>query len=158
MTTTNATSIHHTKISVSDMDRSLHFYCDVLGFKLIYDVFRDDPPAYRTIMGFDKVQVRIAMLRDENERCMIGLLQFTEPAPIGSPRPVNSIGFVTIAVEVGDIQAVCERIEREKIKTISPPVDIERDGKCVARAMYVFDPDGLQIELYQAMVAIEDAS
>ena len=39
----SATSIHHTKISVSDMDRSLRFYRGLLGFELIYDVFRDDP-------------------------------------------------------------------------------------------------------------------
>lgn len=158
MTTTGATTIHHTKISVSNMDRSLHFYCDVLGFELIYDVFRDDPPAYRTIMGYDKVQVRIAMLRDKDERSMIGLMQFVEPAPTGSPPPLNNVGFVTLAVEVGDMAAMIERIGREQIRTISPPVDIERDGRCVARAMYVFDPDGLQVELYQAMVAIEDAS
>ena len=154
----SATGIHHTKISVSDMDRSVHFYRDVLGFELIYDAFRDDPAEYRQIMGFDKVQVRIAMLRDRNQRSMIGLLQFTEPAPTGGPAGVNHVGFATLAVEVDDIHADYERIQRENIRTISPPVDIVRNGKCVARAMYVFDPDGLQIELYQAMVAIEDAS
>ncbi len=153
----SATSIHHTKISVSDMDRSLRFYRGLLGFELIYDVFRDDPPAYRTIMGYEKVKVRIAMLRDKNQRSMIGLLQFVEPEPMGSPPPLHSIGFVTLAVEVENIQADYERMQPENIKTISPPVNIERNGKCVARAMYVFDPDGLQIELYQPMVAIEDA-
>jgi len=154
----SATGIHHTKISVSDMDRSLYFYRDLLGFELIYDAYRDDPPSYREIMGFDKVQVRIAMLRDRNQQSMIGLLQFVTPTPQGSPPPVNHIGFATLGVEVDDIHADYQRFQRENIKTISPPVDIHRDGKCVARAMYVFDPDGLQIELYQPMVAIEDAS
>ena len=58
----------------------------------------------------------------------------------------------------GTIEADYERFQCENVKTISPPVEIERDGRCVARALYVFDPDGLQIELYQPMVAIEDAS
>ncbi len=113
-----ATGIHHTKISVSDMDRSLHFYRDVLGFELIYDAFRDDPPAYRAIMGFEKVQVRIAMLRDPNQTAVIGLLQFTEPAPVGTPPRVNHVGFATLAVEVDDIDADYRRFQQEQIRTM----------------------------------------
>ena len=45
--------IHPTKIFVSDMERSIHFYRDLLKFELVYDAERSEVPAYDKCMGLD---------------------------------------------------------------------------------------------------------
>ena len=68
--------IHHTKIFVSDMERSIHFYRDLLQFELIYDVERSEIQAYDECMGLESVHVKVAMLWYESEANSIGLIQF----------------------------------------------------------------------------------
>ena len=36
--------IHHIAISASDLERSMHFYCDLLGFEKIWDIDWDSVP------------------------------------------------------------------------------------------------------------------
>ena len=46
-------SLHHISYTVSDLDRTIPFYRDVLGFRFIHDVERSGLPAYDTLMGHE---------------------------------------------------------------------------------------------------------
>ena len=156
-----AIGIHHHKISVTDMERSLVFYRDLLGFELIYDALRENLPEYDRIMGLQDVRVRIAMLRTPRpapgREAMIGLLQFLNPPPRAHCADVFDQGFSTIAVETNDIDADFRRLRKAGVESLSSVVQIVRGGRAVAKAVYVLDPDGLRIELYQPLVTIENA-
>ena len=52
---------HHVNYVVSDLDRSIAFYRDALGFKLIQDSLREDLPSYDTLMGVKGVRLRVAL-------------------------------------------------------------------------------------------------
>ena len=151
------TRIHHHKISVSDMERSLVFYRDLLGFEVIYDALRENLPSYDRIMALEGVRVRVVMLRHRAGGPLIGLLQFHHPTPQPRETNVYSPGFCTLALEADDIDADYQRLTQAGVKSLSPVVQIVRGGKPVAKAVYVLDPDGLRIELYQPLVSIEDA-
>ena len=148
--------VHHHKICVTDMERSLRFYRDLLGFELIYDAERSGPD-YDQIMELQDCRLRVAMLRDRSGQSMLGLLEFHHPPMQPHQGNFYLQGFCTLALEVDDIDEDLRRLTGAGVRALSPVVDLVRGGKLVARAVYVFDPDGLRIELYQPLVAIEKA-
>lgn len=142
--------IHHFKLSVMDMDRSLHFYRDLLGMEFLYDAFRENLPAYDKIIGHANVKIRIAGLKAPNG-VMVCLMQYLNP-PM-QPRPQGNYyqGAAGIAFEVQDIDADYARLTAAGVHSRSEPVTIVRDGKDVAKACYTHDPDGVIVELYQPL-------
>ena len=54
--------VHHVKVTVSDLDRSIAFYCDQLGFELVYQADRENLASYDTIMNMQDVKLRICLL------------------------------------------------------------------------------------------------
>lgn len=144
------TAVHHHKIFVSDMDRSIAFYRDQLGFDLLQDVVRENLPAYDQIMGLDDIKIRVAMMnvpgKPDN---LIALLQFLHPPITSRDQAITFVGTQALALVVDDIDAEHQRLSAAGVRFQGPPVDIERDGKLVARANYLYDPDDMAIELYE---------
>ncbi len=141
-------SIHHHKFIVSDLGRSIAFYRDLLGFELIQEVERSGLPEYDTIIGHKDIHLKIAMLRLPDQS-LIALLEYLNPP--GQTRPLESyfVGASALSLVVDDVWADHERLGRAGAKFISAPTDIVREGKRVATACYVLDPDGISIELYE---------
>ncbi|MCH2173456.1 VOC family protein [Myxococcota bacterium] len=137
--------IHHTAISTGDLDRSLRFYRDVLGFELMMD--------HRWEQGTDNMD-RTMNLRDTSARCvllrttnaMIEIFEYESPRPApGDPaRPLCDHGITHLCLEVDDIDAEYDRLVKAGMHFHSPPV--QNDG---ARMTYGRDPDGNAIELIE---------
>ncbi|HWB54668.1 MAG TPA: VOC family protein [Tepidisphaeraceae bacterium] len=143
--------IHHHKFTVTDMDRSLLFYRDLLGFELIYDAERSNLPSYDTIMGYTDVKLRVSMLRD-SFGSVLALIQYHNPE-VQIRRQANYFqGSSQICLQTDDIDADYERLTRAGVASRSQPVNIIRDGMAVARACYILDPDDIAIELYQPLL------
>ena len=141
--------IHHHTFTVSDMDRSIRFYRDLLGFKLLQDVLRENLPSYDQVMGFKDVRVRVAMFQDPAGESMLALLQFHNPSPRPRETDLRDVGTSVLAVEVADIDARYEHLSAAGVRFNTPPVDVVRDGRLAARLTYARDPDGILIELYE---------
>ncbi len=146
------TQIHHFKLSVTDMDRSLHFYRDLLGMELLYDAERENLPAYDQLIGYPDVKIRIVGLRDRRG-VMICLMQYRNPPAQRRSQENYQQGAAGIAVEVNDIDADYARLTAAGVVARSEPVTIVREGKAVARACYMHDPDGVTVELYQPLTS-----
>ena len=71
--------------------------------------------------------------------------------PKGQQRELDNIfvGASHLAFEVEDVVAQYRALVAAGFSAINPPVDVERDGQVVARAMYALDPDGISIEMFQ---------
>ena len=52
----------HTGLTVSDLDRSIAFYRDILGLELVSQ-WDSAQPYLRTVVGFPDAELRIALLR-----------------------------------------------------------------------------------------------
>ena len=127
-----AVRLLHTMLRVKDLDQSLHFYCDLLGMKLLR---RNDYPEGKYTLAF-------VGYGDEADHSVIELTHNwgqKEPYAVGT-------GFGHLAVSVSDIYATCETLAKEGIKIPRPPGPMKHGGSVIA---FIEDPDGYKIELIE---------
>ena len=122
----------HTMVRVTDVDKSLEFYCQKLGLK---EVRRYESKEGRYTLIF------LAAPEDEHtgvtdKAPLVELTYNWDPEEYGGGR-----NFGHLAYEVDDIYAFCARL-RDKGVTINRP---PRDG----RMAFVKSPDGISIEILQ---------
>jgi catechol 2,3-dioxygenase-like lactoylglutathione lyase family enzyme len=143
--------VHHVKYTVSNMDRSIAFYRDLLGFTLTYDATRENVPSYDAIMDLEDVKVRVGMMEHPPTGFVIGLVQFHNPVSTSRELKNNYIGASSLALQVTDCDAEYRRLRAEGVDFVSPPTEIVRDGKAAAIACYALDPDKIPVELWQPL-------
>ena len=121
----------HTMIRVGDLDKSLQFYCDVLGMNLIRK--KDYPSGEFTLafVGYGK----------ESENAVIELTHNwgVEKYDLGD-------GYGHVAIGVDDIYDTCAKITEKGGKVVREPGPMKHGGTVIA---FVEDPDGYKIELIQ---------
>ena len=140
---------HHHGFTVSDVDRSVAFYRDLLGLEVVRISDRSNLPAYDTILGYPDVELRIAILSHPVNEFILELVQYINPPGQTQELENRLVGASHVACEVGDVDAMYRKLKEAGYGAINPPADVVRGGKCVARAMYALDPDGISIELFQ---------
>ena len=145
------TKVHHVKYSVGDLERSLAFYWDLLGFEVTYVAARAGLASYDTFMNMRDVRLRVGMLLHRPTGFVVGLVQFRNPASIARELRNNYVGASSLALQVEDAAAEYERLTSAGVPAMSPPTEIIRDGKAAAVAFYILDPDGIPIEIWQPM-------
>ncbi len=138
-------------ITVSDMERSINFYRDLLDFEVVEDqeVTGDN---YQHLFGIFGLRVRLVTMKLKNEK--IVLKQFLTPTgrPILIDSRSNDRWFQHIAIIVSDMKAAFERLRQNHILQISPsPQTLPEWNPNVhgIQAFYFKDPDGHPLELLQ---------
>lgn len=141
-------ALYHTGFTVSDIDRSIEFYRDLLGLSLHRR--QTGTAAYlSTITGFPGVRIEIALLKSPDGGSMLELLQYvSHPAP-ATERETNRPGNAHVCFRVADIHEACDELRRRGVRLISDPVEITAGVHTGAQAVYLRDPDGFTVELYQ---------
>ena len=140
---------HHHGFTVSDAERSVTFYRDLLGLELVRVSERRDLPSYDRMLGHDNVVLKVAILCHPVNDFILELVEYKNP--VGRKRELDNpfIGSSHLAFEVDDVDVVYASFRDAGYGAINSPVDVERDGIAVARAMYGLDPDGISIEIFQ---------
>jgi catechol 2,3-dioxygenase-like lactoylglutathione lyase family enzyme len=137
--------IHHTAISTADIERSLRFYRDLLGFEVVYtSAWEAGTASTDRITGLKDSAARVVMLKTGN--ACVELFQFSSPTPkTAEPmRPVCDHGITHLALYVTDIDAEYERLKAAGMTFHCPP-----QGRGAIRATYGRDPDGNVVELLE---------
>ena len=148
-------STDHTGITVSNLERSLVFWRDVLGFELSHTADQKGEMA-REITGVDGAEIKLAALKTPGGH-KIELLEYLAPADRkrADIRPCD-VGSVHVALVVHDLDNVLERIAASDWKAAGKPQTLTRGPNAGKRVVYVRDPDGTTIELMQ--IAKESSS
>ncbi|AJP48289.1 glyoxalase I [Rugosibacter aromaticivorans] len=123
--------ILHTMLRVGDLDRSLHFYMDILGMRLLR---RADYPAGKFTLAF-------VGFEDEENGAVIELTYNW-----GVDHYELGTGYGHIAIAVPDAAATCETI-RQRGGNITREAGPMKGGSTVIA--FVEDPDGYKIELIE---------
>ncbi|NJL97409.1 MAG: lactoylglutathione lyase [Synechococcaceae cyanobacterium SM2_3_2] len=121
----------HTMFRVGDLDRSLAFYCDVLGMTLLR---RKDFPSGEFTLAF-------VGYGSEAEGAVIELTHNW-----GTSFYTLGDGYGHIALGVEDIYGTCDRIKALGGKVSREPGPMKHGGSEIA---FIEDPDGYKIELIQ---------
>jgi catechol 2,3-dioxygenase-like lactoylglutathione lyase family enzyme len=138
---------NHTSFTVSDVERSLPFWRDVIGLELISLAPRD-PALIERIVGVPGAEVLIAYLTGHGHT--LELIEYTAPAAREHvrPRPCD-VGFAHIAYDVGDLDAALEACAAHGVLPIAPPAMVDKGPNAGMRVSYLRDPDGITIELIE---------
>jgi len=149
------TDLRRTTLIVEDIENSLQFYRDALGFKVIYDNYIRTP---REATSDEEAEIsrRLVFVRANDDYIgIIGLLEYIKPRkPVRErePKPFSSGSAVLLFTTTG----LKDRFARAKavpgVEVIEPPTDTaypSYDGKGAigVRTSTLYDPDGFLIEL-----------
>jgi catechol 2,3-dioxygenase-like lactoylglutathione lyase family enzyme len=145
-----AIKVNHHSFTVTSVEKTVAFYREAFGLEVIRISERKDIPSYDTLLGYPKVHIIIALLKHPTEPFVLELVQYLNPPAQPRKGESRDIGSSHIAYEVPDIDAMHQKVCAAGGSSISPPTDVVRDGRRVARAMYALDPDGIPIEVFQA--------
>jgi len=123
------TGLHHVAIIASDYDRSKTFYTDILGFRVIREVWRAERRSWKCDLTIPGAQIEL----------------FTFPEAPPRPSRPEALGLRHLAFTVGDIDAEVTRLIAQGVVCEAIRLD-EHTGQ---RFTFFADPDGLPIELYE---------
>jgi catechol 2,3-dioxygenase-like lactoylglutathione lyase family enzyme len=138
--------IHHTAISVADMDRSLAFYRDLLGLEVLFDSsWEQGSEQADTILRVRDTSARQAMLKAGNAYIELFEFHTPDPAPMAADRPVIDRGITHIALDVKDVDAEYERLSKAGMIFHCEPQNLGKQ----CRTTYGRDPDGNVLELQE---------
>jgi len=123
--------ILHTMLRVGDLDRSVKFYTEVLGMKLLRTTDRPEQKYSLAFVGYDG-EDRSAVLE-------LTYNYGVERYDLGS-------GFGHVAIEVPDVKKACERVKSQGGKVTREPGPVKGGTSMIA---FVEDPDGYKIEFIE---------
>jgi catechol 2,3-dioxygenase-like lactoylglutathione lyase family enzyme len=136
----------HIGIAVSDLERSLRFYRDLLGFRWEHALDVEGEPS-DTLLRLKGAKLRAEYLTRDGVR--IELLYFASPpAPPRPERPLNQYGLTHLSFRVTDLDAVVNGLREAGERVLDDT--IIRFPEWQSAACFIVDPDGQLIELVQA--------
>ena len=137
----------HTSFTVSDLDRSIRFFCEALDFELISKAGRD-PRLIEQISGVRGADCVTAYVRRSDHT--VELIQYLEPGDRKTvrPRPCDT-GFAHLCFVVEDMKAALTTAGRYDMAPLGPPIAINAGPNKDALIVYLRDPDGITIEFIQ---------
>jgi catechol 2,3-dioxygenase-like lactoylglutathione lyase family enzyme len=138
----------HTGITVSNLERSLAFWRDVLGLELSHTAHQTGELA-REITGVSGSEIKLAVLKTPGGH-KIELLEYLAPSDRkhADVRPCD-VGHVHVALLVDDLDAILEKIAGAGWKAAGKPQTLKTGPNAGKRVVYVRDPAGTTIEFMQ---------
>jgi catechol 2,3-dioxygenase-like lactoylglutathione lyase family enzyme len=137
----------HIGICVSDLERSLRFYRDLLGFRHRSELHIQGPPA-DTLLRLRDLDLQAVYLERDGTR--IELLRYVSPGAVGdgSPRAMNARGLTHLSLRVDSVVDTLAALRAAGTTVLDDTlIEIPAFG---AAAVFVCDPDGTLIELVQS--------
>jgi lactoylglutathione lyase len=123
--------ILHTMLRVGDLERSVKFYTEVLGMKLLRTTDRPEQKYSLAFVGYDS-----------EERSAV--LELTYNYGVGRYDLGSAFGHV--AIEVPDVKSSCEKVRARGGKVTREPGPVKGGTTVIA---FVEDPDGYKIEFIE---------
>jgi len=134
-------SFHHLGFVVKDIDRTIDFYVNILGFEVFYR-WSETPEQVRGGMGIPNAGLDLVQLKGHG-----ALLEFyTYPDSPGPDTPVvpNHVGAAHAGFLVHDLHAFIKELIELGVQVPNGIVELD-----TSRWVHIVDPDGIRIEIME---------
>ena len=151
--------MNHTGFVVSDMERSLAFYRDLLGLKEERNQILEGE-FISELVGYPDARLHIMYLGSGDMRHSVELIQYLNPTGTPAAMPErHQVGASHLGVIVDDLDAFYAELSSRGVRFVSPPAI--RPGAVypmASKGCYMQDPDGNWLELLERPAAPEGAT
>jgi glyoxylase I family protein len=136
----------HVGLCVSDLERSIAYYRDVLGFVEVARRLNITDEGSANLLDFPEMDVELVYL--ERDGIRIELLGYRVPDVVveEARRPMHRVGLTHLAFRVGDLDDLCRRIEAGGGIVLAATTATFEQGN---RGIMTLDPDGVRVELIE---------
>lgn len=143
----------HFSFTVSDIERSITWYTEVLGLELVHRQ-RQENAYTQVLVGIpgavlEVAQFKVPALNSAYSSHMLELIQYVEGGGGTRELPTNQVGVAHLALLVTDIHERYTRMSNKGVTFRNPPVEITMGANIGGFACYFLDPDGITLELMQ---------
>ena len=139
----------HTGITVSNLERAVAFWRDVLGFKFSHRAHQTGKRV-KQITGVRGAELKLAVVKAPGGH-KIELLEYL--APVDHKKDVDlrpcDVGHVHVALTVENLGPLIEKIAASGWKAAGTPQILTVGPNAGKRVVYVRDPDGTTIEFME---------
>jgi catechol 2,3-dioxygenase-like lactoylglutathione lyase family enzyme len=142
------TALHHTGLTVRDLDRSLSFYRDALGMEVVFEQEKRGG-YFAAIVGYPDTHVRAAQLAFPGGGHRLEIFEYVAPEPRGEPGEPRDVGITHVCLVVDGLDAVAARLRATGTSFFSEVVPIDTGANAGGRGVYLRDPDGIIVELFE---------
>ena len=151
------TSVNTTALTVSDMKRSVAFYCDLFGFKVVVEL---PPPAERQrwdqyheeVCGIKGAQILVNYLEAPDGKSSLELIEYLKPKKVApSRRSIEEPGVTIVPFGVKDSKYAVKKLREAGVEVLSDPVPYETDDGVRSFTTYLYDPDSNAICLFEIL-------
>lgn len=136
----------HLGICVSDLERSIRFYRDLLGFRPVSQVKVKGAESDK-LLRLEGVDQRTVFL--ERDGLRLALFAYQSPATKGdgAPRAMNELGIAAIMLRVDDLDATLEPFRAAGVRVLEETYTAHPAFR--SKLVFLCDPDGTLIELVE---------
>ena len=146
--------IYHVGLTVSDLNRSIAFYRDILGLKLQGEIFMEGEETDKMFRK-ENCKARVAYLNGSKvlEAPPIELIQFVDSKIHKEQSDLFTTSISEVCFYTDDIDFVYKTLIENHVECLSEPqyFDFRADGFGKSRAFYFRDPDGIILEMMQPL-------
>lgn len=145
--------VWHFSFTVSDLDRSVAFYRDLLGFELVHTQEQDNPYT-RRLVGLPDAVLRVAQLAIPGQPRGLSthdleLVEYVRPKGVRGDGRICDPGAAHLAITVSDARGEHERLSAAGVRFVSAPNAITAGVNEGGFACYFHDPDDIVLELLE---------
>jgi catechol 2,3-dioxygenase-like lactoylglutathione lyase family enzyme len=142
--------LHHVGLTVSDMERSIAFYRDVLGLTLVGRRPRVESDYLGQQTGYQGVVLSVASFKVRPDSPQsLEVVQYLSQAGPPAETATNRAGNSHLCLTVDNLHACYQSLLARGVRFKSAPVAITAGPNTGGFVVYFFDPDGYTLELFQ---------
>lgn len=146
--------IYHVGLTVSDLDRSIAFYRDVLGLEFQGEILMEGKET-DALFCRENCTARVAYLNGSQavDAPPIELIQFVGSEIVQAQPSLFETSISEVCLQTNDIDSAYQHLIDQGVTCLSEPqyFDFSKQGFGKSKALYFLDPDGIVLELMQAL-------
>ena len=149
--------LDHVAVTVSDMDRSLAFYCDLLGLKEVERHHLEGETISKMAGKPDVIMEVVRLEAPETPGVLLDLQQYVAPEGKVSDAQLGDVAQSHFCFGVPDVWAAYKDLSGKGVEFVSEPVSFDLEWGIVY-VVFFKDPDGFILELMQVPIEKKESS